>query len=221
MAAETRPLAGGALGERPRTHAEINAYRRNALMEGAIASLAEHGVAGTTVRTICTAAGASRGLISHYYDSKEELMAAALRHLFDGLADQVSAVVDEAGPSAAARLRAFPVALFSPEVFTERNRTAFLALWHEVRFNPVVRRANRELYLGYIARVEALFREAAVERGVTLDPHFAALGLIALTDGLWLGLSTHGQLMSSDQAAAIALAQIDRELAAGADGSSG
>ena len=61
---------------RPRTHPEIQEFRRKALIEATIASLARHGVAHTTVRMICAAAGISSGLLTHYYDSKDELMAA-------------------------------------------------------------------------------------------------------------------------------------------------
>lgn len=187
--------------ERPRTHAEINVFRRRALMEGTIASLARHGVGGTTVQTITEEAGVSRGLIGHYFDSKDELIAEAFRHLFSEVGRQVRRELDRrGGDSATSRLFAFPEALFSSNVFTPLNRHAFLSFWHEVRFNDLVRKANRELYRDYIARMAGLFERAAAEGGVSIDGRAAALGLVALTDGLWLGLSIHDRVMSSAQA---------------------
>ena len=77
-----------------------------------------------------------------------------------------------------------PIALFSPEVYTETNRNAFLSFWHEIRFNPLVQNANKEIYDDYIRRIEILFRKASMEGGLSIDSHRAALGLIALSDGL-------------------------------------
>ncbi len=213
MSLKTKPGPRRAVrADRPKTHAEINMFRRRTLIEGAIDSLAAHGVTGTTVRTICDAAGSSRGLIGHYFENKEELLAAALEYLFTMISEQVRETVEKAGASAVARLKAYPVALFASEVFTERNRTAFLCLWHEARFNDAVRKANQELYDGYAGRVETLFREAAMELNADLDPRRSALGLIGLTDGLWLGMSIHDDVVSQDQAIEISHRFIDQEL---------
>jgi len=200
--------------ERPRKQPEINEFRRAALMDGMIQSLAEFGVAGTTVRTICDAAGVSRGLINHYYDAKEDLMAAALRHLFGQISETVGKRLDAVGDRATDRLRAFPKALFHPNVFTERNRTAFLCFWHEARFNDKVRLVNKDLYVGYAARLERLFSDAAQECQVSIDAKAAADGLIGLSDGLWLGLSIHDTRIRAKNAADTCIRFIDRELSA-------
>lgn len=187
--------------DRPRTHAAINDYRRRALMEGTIQSMAENGVSFTTIKTISTAADASRGLVSHYFESKEVLISEAFKYLFHSVSDQVKAHVVKSGAQTAnERLRAIPRALFSDDIFTKRNRDAFLSFWHEVRFNQLMQDANQELYNRYIEKMEGIFTEAAEELNVSIDSHRAALGLIALSDGLWLGLSIHGQLGSPTEA---------------------
>ncbi len=198
---------------RPRKQPEINEFRRNALMDGTIQSLAESGVSSTTVQTICSAAGVSRGLISHYFDSKEALVAEAFKHLFGKVSYQIrNHASGLAATNAVARLQAMPMALFSPEVYTEMNRNAFLSFWHEIRFNPLVQLANQEIYDDYIRRMEILFRKASMECGVTIDSRRAALGLIALSDGLWLGLSTHYQMVAPQQAVDLCHAFIDGQL---------
>ena len=68
----SNPSSAGA-EKRPRTHAEINEYRRRTLIEGALRSLAERGVAGTTVATISKEAGASRGLLGRPPDVQMRL----------------------------------------------------------------------------------------------------------------------------------------------------
>jgi TetR/AcrR family transcriptional repressor of bet genes len=170
-------------------------------MEGTIQSMAENGVAFTTIQTISTAAEASRGLIAHYFGSKEVLVSEAFKYLFRSVSEQVSEHVNASGAQTAnERLNAVPEALFSANIFTERNRDAFLSFWHEVRFNTLMREANQELYQRYIQNMDALFAEAAAEKNVTIDARRSALGLIALSDGLWLGLSIHGQLLSPTEA---------------------
>ncbi|WP_198389294.1 TetR/AcrR family transcriptional regulator [Roseovarius faecimaris] len=197
--------------KRPRTHPEINEYRRRTLIEGALRSLAEHGVSGTTVSTISKSAGASRGLLGHYFENKDEVMVAALEYLFGRIAETVRAVV-ETTEGATNKLLAVPASLFSAATFTELNRTAFLALWHETRFNAKVRAANRRLYRDYIIRMELLVRAAAEEQGVKIDARQVALTFIALSDGLWLGLSIHDDVLTGDQAVAICQGHIKREL---------
>src|SRR3954471_20739747 len=93
---------------RPHTQVEINEFRRQMLIDGTIKSMAEKGVAGTTVRSICAGAESSRGLIGHYYASKEELVAEAFRHLFTRLTRQVHDAQTRAGGTAFDRLKALP-----------------------------------------------------------------------------------------------------------------
>ncbi|GAB5467153.1 MAG: TetR family transcriptional regulator C-terminal domain-containing protein [Rhodospirillales bacterium] len=201
---------------RPRTQVEINRFRRLALMEGTIESMASHGVAATTVQTITSAAGVSRGLIGHYFDNKEALIAEAFRHLFQEVGVILTAELGRrCGDDAAAQLAAFPEILFSPAVFTPRNRNAFLSFWHEVRFNDLVRRANRELYRDYIDRMTQIVAAAAAAQGLEIDARETALGFIALTDGLWLGLSIHDRLITAAQATDLCRSYLrDRKLLA-------
>src|SRR3546814_11035049 len=68
-------------------------FRRQSLIEATAACLAEHGAAGTTVRTICARAGVSPGLLRHYFDGIDDLIAVTYRDL----TDRVSATLRAAG----------------------------------------------------------------------------------------------------------------------------
>lgn len=207
-----KPKSKRAAKERPRTLPEINEFRRKALIEGCIESMATYGIGGTTVKTICEAAGASRGLISHYFDSKDDLVAAALKHLYESIAENVGKAVENSGPSAVDKLHALPRAIFSDPVFKDENLTAFLGFWHEVRFNAAVREVNSGLYEAYIGRIETLFIDAARELGKEIDTRSAALGIVVLCDGLWLGMSIHDRVASPEQAIGIGCRYIDQQL---------
>jgi TetR/AcrR family transcriptional repressor of bet genes len=209
----TPPKKTQATRGRPRNQPEINDYRRRALMEGTIRSMAEHGVAATTIQTISKAAGVSRGLSGHYFESKEMLLAESFKYLFSSVSDQVKEYVNSSGAQTAnQRLMAVPEALFSARIFTQRNRDAFLSFWHEVRFNTLMRKANQELYRGYIKNMTALFDEAAAETNAAIDTRRAAVGLIAISDGLWLGLTIHGPLLSAQEAVGFCQRYIEDQL---------
>src|SRR5262249_19352885 len=118
---------------RPRTQPEINAFRRRALIRGAIRSVAELGVAGTTLDTIAGFGGGSRGLMGHYYAGKGELLLAAYEALCEGIAEEIGRAARESGSDARSRLHAMARAVFSPPVFDPVNLAAFLAFWQEAR----------------------------------------------------------------------------------------
>lgn len=198
--------------ERPNTQAEINEFRRRTLIEGTIKSLAENGVNGTTIRSICAEAGSSRGLISHYFENKEELLEVAFRHLYNTVSEHVLEAQAKAGDDPREKLMALPKAVFSPSVFTAHYSNAFLTFWHEIRFNDLVRRANREAYRGYQKRTEKLFEMAAEKEGVEVNSRVAALGLMTMIDGLWLALSIYDGLTTREAAIDTCQNYIDLQL---------
>lgn len=200
--------------ERPRTHPEINAQRRIDLIEGTIRSVAAHGLAGTTVQTISAAAGASRGLVAHYYGNKGELLVAAYRHLCDTIAQTMGDAARASGKGAADRIEAMLQAVFAPPIFEPVKLSAFLTFWHEARTDPAMAAINHELYRDYRAVVARLFERAGVERGVTIDARIAAIGLIALIDGFWVELTIDPEAFSVADALAACRAYVARFLIA-------
>ncbi|MEU3353417.1 TetR/AcrR family transcriptional regulator [Streptomyces sp. NPDC037389] len=54
---------------------------RRALLEAAVACLAEHGWAGSTVAVVAERAGVSRGAAQHHFPTREDLFTAAVGHV--------------------------------------------------------------------------------------------------------------------------------------------
>jgi AcrR family transcriptional regulator len=81
--------------------------RKTQIMEAAIALLAEHGCAGATFARIVEAAAlSSTRLITYHYETKQELLAAALRHI--GVrAQEIMVPALEAETSARGKLSAY------------------------------------------------------------------------------------------------------------------
>lgn len=198
---------------RPRTHREINAFRRRTLIEGTIRSLAAHGVAGTTLKTIADAAGASHGLVGHYFGSKDDMLAAAFRHLCDVIAAEIGGAARTRGTDAVRRLEATVEVTFAPPVFDPVNLRAFVMFWHEALSNDALRAIKHELYENYRATTARLFARAAAERGLVLDTRAAATGLLALIDGLWLEMALDPATCTPAEAKAIGIDAIAGALA--------
>jgi len=194
--------------ERPHTQPAINAYRRRRIIEGALRSVATRGLAATTIKTIAEEAGVSRGLLAHYYGSKDELLAAAYRHLCEVIAEQIATAARASDRGTVGRLNAIVEVVFSPPVFDPVNLRVFVAFWHEALANPGLRAIKHELYAGYRTTTARLFRKEAEERGLSLDADAAAVGLLALLDGLWQELALDQSTCTPEQARAIGLRAI-------------
>lgn len=189
--------------------------RRSDLIDATLSIVAEHGFAETTVERICAAAGVSRGLISHYFAGKDDLLIEAYRRLSDELAAETAKAmrgpaVNDGDGDPVSRLRALIEVSFRPPVFDPHKMSAWLAFWSAARASAAMNRLNRELYRGYRASVTRLMAEAARERGVALDAHGAATALTALIDGLWLELTLDSEAFGPDRAEAACLDFLDR-----------
>ncbi len=61
---------------------ELEAIRRPQILDAALATIARNGSANVTMDDIARAAGLSKGGLTHYYRSKQELFLAAFSHFF-------------------------------------------------------------------------------------------------------------------------------------------
>ena len=183
--------------------------RRRDLIAATVRSIAEHGFADATVERICAAAGVSRGLISHYFAGKDDLLLATYRQLTDELGAETARVARARGGGPVDKLRAAIEASFRPPVFDFAKVSVWVAFWSEARTRPDLRALNRDLYRGYRAAIARLMAEAARERGIALDAHGAAVALTALIDGLWLEWSLDPDAFSPEIAETVCLDYLD------------
>lgn len=174
--------------DRPKTQPEINKYRREGLIRATLQVVAEKGMQNATIADICSAAGVSRGLANHYFESKDHLLECAFRAMFAGL-DAVSSEAEAAETRPTRKLLAITYATFSNDFFNPTARAANLSFWSASLTSPSLSAINREVYAGYHQHAARLFADAATGRAIALDAHQAAVSLIGMIDGLWLGLA--------------------------------
>jgi AcrR family transcriptional regulator len=97
---------------------------RQRLLEAAVACLAEHGWAGSTVAVVAERAGVSRGAAQHHFPTREDLFTAAVEYV----AEERSAALRALFPEGAATDRRAAVAGLV-DLFTGTFFRAALHLW--------------------------------------------------------------------------------------------
>jgi TetR/AcrR family transcriptional regulator, transcriptional repressor of bet genes len=187
---------------KPRFARKPPEVRRQALIDATIECLKRYGHDGLSIRTISAQAGVSVGLINHHFPNKDELVAAAYRHINAQLIVGMRAAVALAGNSPQARMRAFLEAWFSAPSLDADALAVWVVFWGLYRHSRLIQRAHRETYQGYVSLLRGMLadllpparpprsaRRGRGARGVNaaaVDLRLAAIGLTALLDGLWL-----------------------------------
>ncbi len=200
MAPDIDPPGEARRHRAPRFTREKPAVRRRLLIEAAIRCLGQGGMSAFTIDRICREAEVSRGLINHYFKSKDDLLAAAYEAMTDYLAEAPRNSLAEAPASAIDQLVASLEARFDPDIFERSKLKAWLTLWGEVTTNPALQALHRKRYHAYRGGLVAALSAIAQQRGRKLDAKRLALKLMALIDGLWLEWCFAPDLLSSDEA---------------------
>jgi TetR/AcrR family transcriptional repressor of bet genes len=130
----------------PRFRRYSSEVRAAMLVEAGLACLARGGITAFTTDNICREAGASRGLITHHFGSKEGLLAAVYAAAYQPLLDSLTPT-DQAAPD----LIQIIERVFGTYNFTRDSLSVWLALWGEVATNPTLQAEHRKHYARYRA----------------------------------------------------------------------
>jgi len=172
--------------------------RRADLINACAKGLATHGAQGISVRSICTEAGVSPGLLRHYFDGIDALIAATYRATGNRVQRALSEAVSAARPTPRDRLLAYLTASFAPPIADPELLATWLAFWALTKTDVRIAALHGEIYRDYRADLEALL--AACRPG---DHRLTAVALTALVDGLWLELSLGDAPFSREEAGAL------------------
>lgn len=182
QAEDNAPARPGA----PRFSRKQAPERKRLLIEAAIACLAERGMAGFTIERISKKAGISKGLISHHFAGKEDLLAQTYEAMTAHLDAVGAAQIGRENRSPREALRDFVDANFDPDVFDPTQLKAWLAVWGETASNPKLAAIQQARYVAYIDRLTGLISAIAAEDERGVDAGLLATMLVSLIDGLWL-----------------------------------
>ena len=172
--------------------------RRADLINACAKGLATYGAQGISVRSICTEAGVSPGLLRHYFDGIDALIAATYRATGDRVQRALAEAVTAAPPTPRARLLAYLTASFAPPIADPELLATWLAFWALTKTDARIAALHGEIYRDYRADLETLLAACRPE-----DHRLTAVALTALVDGLWLELSLGDAPFSREEAGAL------------------
>jgi AcrR family transcriptional regulator len=169
----------------PKISEERREERRRAILHATMESLAQHGYAGTSMRTIAEAAGLTKGGLYAYFENKEAiLLEMAAGYMQQQLSDFLPREGESARVALVRVLAGYERSPATPEV--ARAQRAILDLWTFAGDVPSVRAALQERYGRYLAVLTELVRIGQREGSFRLDveaEHVAGL-ILASRDGM-------------------------------------
>jgi AcrR family transcriptional regulator len=174
------------------TQAEKTAATRQKLLDATIAVLVERGYKSTSTPVICRRARVSRGGQLHHFASKQELVAAAVEHLFRRRLDEMGARLAQA-PAGVLDLREMATHLL--DVYSGETFYAWLELCVAARTDPSLRELLAGLDARFVDGAEKLCRSYLAPRSDDPDEVKALTRLIL---AIFDGLATHRILTGDD-----------------------
>ena len=173
----------------------ISEIRRQELRQAAYEVLQTEGMAGATIEKVAQKAGASKGIVLHYFKTKQKLFEDTMRYANVVVRNEVVRRMRRAH-SPDQRLWAIIEGNFSPEFFTPAICHAWLALCAEVPREPQLARIQRVVH----ARMRSNLLTALTALLPSGQCETVALGISALIDGLWLRLGLRSDGMTAPDA---------------------
>jgi AcrR family transcriptional regulator len=184
--------------------------RRDAIVNAALAVARRKGLAATTVRDVAAEMGTSSGLIHHYFDSMDHVLAAAFERVARQDLEDTETMLAELGD---------PVAVLA-EFLGSYGRVdddwafqLWLDAWSEAARRPVLRATSARLNLDWAALLERTIRAGVDRRAFRcVDPEGAAWRILSLVDGLALQVVAHRTTVERADMLAWATGAAEREL---------
>ena len=184
--------------------------RREAIVEAALAVARRKGLASTTVREVAAEMGTSSGLIHHYFETMDEVLAAAFERVAEEDLRQTAAAMATAPYPTDALVRFFKA--YAPAE-ADPAFQLWLDAWAEAARRPAIQATSRRLNLRWHALLEDTIRRGiGTARFRCQDPSAAAWRILSLVDGLALQVVAHGTTISRAEAFAWAATASEKEL---------
>jgi len=148
-------------GKKKLTRAEQKQLRPGQILDAALIEFVKNGYAATRVEDIADHVGVTKGTVYVYFETKEVLFEATIRHASTSFADLVTNAKDDQG-TACERLKSLLHAMYESLFNEPRNRDVLkLVIAEGEKFPDIVARHDQEVIKPLIDYIENL-----VETGV-------------------------------------------------------
>ena len=152
--------------------------------EAAMRLIARHGIEGVTMRAVAAEAGLSYGSLFHYFDSKDNLLMHAVRHLTSLQTARVNEYTSQYSG-----LKALEHLLCDDAIVNESSRdswTVWLTFQYKVALDTSFADVHAEMIGGWLERIRSLLADAleAGEISRDLDVESEAMAVWAYSSGV-------------------------------------
>jgi len=184
--------------------------RRDAIVDAALSVAQRKGLAATTVRDVAAEMGSSSGLIHHYFETMDDVVAAAFERVAGRDLEETEALLRDAGDPTAV-VRGF-LSSYAP-VGEDWAFQLWLDAWAEAARRPALREVSSRLNLAWAAMLERAIRAGVADGEFRSDdPAGAAWRILSVVDGLALQVVAHQTIVDRADMLAWASLAAEREL---------
>lgn len=183
---------------------------RNKLLDAAEAVFQANGVSHTSLAEIAAAAGLTRGAIYWHFANKADLFDAMIQRVFDPLEEKLAELQAHDGQNPLDAVRGMAMYFIERVASEPRYHRVLEIAWHKCEYvgeMATIRDNHLECGNRYLAINEEAFR-LACQRGqlpASLNPRHAAVGLMAVMDGLVVNWTLDSALFSLAEVGPVAV----------------
>ncbi|QDG79285.1 transcriptional regulator BetI [Labrenzia sp. PHM005] len=183
--------------------------RRRSLINATVDAIHERGYSDVTMAQIAKRAGVSGGLVHHYFGSKDQLLAATMRHLLTELNREI-----RSGLAAATTPRARISAIIAGNFAVDQFQPAVIAAWLAFYVQSRTTMSNRRLLKIYAARLASNLTYNLRAFLPQEEARRLAEGTASMIDGVWIRQALSDS--KTDRQAAIAMVEdyVETQIAA-------
>ncbi len=163
---------------------ELEKRRRTQIMESVCRLLAEGSHRALTLRAVADDAGVSKGMVTYYFDSKDQLIAEAITHFLDQQLGLVRGIIRVEAPIQERMRMLIDTALPERDVLEWRLRFQ-IEVWSFAKGLPETLDSVRAQYVEFRRDCEEMLQAGIDEGYVTVkDAQWIYLLLYSVVDGL-------------------------------------
>ena len=168
--------------------------RRVEILEATVEQIQSGGMAALRISDVATALGISAALVVYHFDSKENLLAAALRHAAERDLLKLHRIVK---PSSPASHRLMEALRWYVPTGQARGWIIWIDGWAEALWNKEIAAVLTDLQAQWTQIIAALVDEGTASGEFdAVDGHAAATRITALLDGLAVRILVHDRRLS-------------------------
>lgn len=187
---------------------------RERILEAACDLIAADGIDEVRIARVARRAAASTALVHHYFSTREELLAEALLHSFDRVAEDRFGGRPDGGHTATAALAEVIDQCLPLPGIQEQEWVLWVELWLRAARDPALRPVAAQLYQRYTEWIADAIRNG-IESGefAAVDVDELADRAVALADGLGIRALLRDPEMDAERARAAIVGLLASELA--------